>query len=116
MLYSDYIHKVKELTITYDEESKVYYLEPEWQTILYSNGLGDLENIRDMHIEGLYDLEDVLKLEVEKRNALSCKKNLVYDWIYSVITSTVDPAMIDEENELVQSMIELARARNEKAT
>lgn len=112
MLYSEYIIKAKELTIGYDEEAMVYYLEPDWQTILHSNGLGDLENVKDMYIEGWYDLEDVLKLEVEKRNAIQSKKNLVYDWIYGLITSTIDPAMMEEENELVQSMIELAKTRN----
>lgn len=112
MLYSEYIHKAKELVIAYDEDAKVTYLEPEWQTILYSNGLGNLEDVKDMLIEGWYDLEDVLKLEVEKRNATSSKKNLVYEWIYSLITSTIDPAMIQEENDLVQGMLELAKARN----
>ena len=113
MLYSDYISKAKELTISYNEEAVVYYLEPDWQTILYENNMSDLESIPDIHIEGWYDLEDVLKLEVEKRNAISSKKNLVYDWLYSLITSTIDPAMIEEETNLVQSMIELSRTKNE---
>ena len=77
MLYSDYILKAKDLTITYNEEAMVYYLEPDWQTILHVNGLGDLENVKDMYIEGWYDLEDVLKLEVEKRNAVASKKNVI---------------------------------------
>ena len=115
MLYSEYIIKAKELTITYDEDAKVSYLEPEWQTILHSNGLGNLEDIKDMYIEGWYDLEDVLKLEVEKRNAIQSKKNIVCEWLYDLITSAVDPAMMQEENDLVQSMIELAKVRSENA-
>ena len=114
MLYSDYIHKAKELTIVYNEESLTHYLEPEWQNILYSNGLGNFNDIKDMYIEDWNDLEDVLKLEVEKRNAVSSKKNLVYDWIYSIISSTVDPLMASEENDLVQSLIELAKTKKEK--
>lgn len=116
MLYSDYILKAKELTITYDEDSKISYLEPDWQTILHSNGLGNLEDIKDMYIEGWYDLEDVLKLEVEKRNARMSKKNLVYEWLYDLITSTIEPAMTDEENDLVQGMLELAKERNANNT
>ena len=114
MLYSDYINKAKELTIVYDEDSMFYYLEPEWQTILHSNGLGNFEDIKDMYIEGWYDLEDVLKLEVEKRNSIHSKKNIVYKWLYDLITSTVDPAMMQEENDLIQGMIELAKERNAK--
>lgn len=114
MLYSDYIIKAKELTITYDEDSKTYFLEPDWQTILHANNLGDLESVKDMYIEGWYDLEDVLKLEVEKRNATSSKKNLVFNWIYDVINSTVDPMMTQEENELMQGMIELAKLKGQQ--
>jgi len=113
MLYIDYIKKAKELTIGYDEESMFYYLEPEWQTILYENQLNDLESIPDMHLEGWYDLEDVLKLEVEKRNAKASKLNIVLNWIDGVINSTIDPAMLEQENDLMQSMIELAKAKNQ---
>lgn len=115
MLYIDYITKAKELTIGYDEVSMFYYLEPDWQTILYENNMSDLEAVPDMRLEGWYDLEDVLKLEVEKRNAKASKLNIVLNWIGDVISSTLDPAMVDEENDLVQSMIELAKAKNQQA-
>lgn len=111
MLYTDYIAKAKELTITYNEEAMVSYLEPDWQNILYSNNLGDLDCIADMKLDGWYDLEDVLKLEVEKRNAIASKKNVVYDWIYNIISSTMEPAMMEEETGLIQSMIELAKVK-----
>lgn len=107
MLYSDYILKAKELTIAYDEDAMIHYLEPDWQTILHENNLGNLEDVKDMHIEGWYDLEDVLKLEVEKRNAISSKQNLVFEWLYSVISSTVEPAMTDAENTMFQSLLGL---------
>lgn len=113
MLYSDYILKAKDLTITYDEEAMIYYLEPDWQTILHANGFGDLENVKDMYIEGWYDLEDVLKLEVEKRNAKASKLNIILNWISEVISSTLDPAMVEQENDLVQSMIGFARTKNQ---
>ena len=112
MIYSDYILKAKELTITYDEDSKFYYLEPDWQTILHENGLGDLEDVKDMYIEGWYDLEDVLKLEVERRNLIHSKLNIVLDWVHEVISSTIDPAALEDENNLIQSMIELSRLKN----
>lgn len=112
MLYAEYIKKAKELTITFNEESLVSYLEPDWQTILYDNGMDNLEDIPDSRIDGWYDLEDVLKLEVEKRNAISSKRNLVYNWLYELISSTVDPAMMQEETDLIQSMIEFSRMKN----
>lgn len=116
MLYAEYIKKAKELTITFNEESLVSYLEPDWQTILYDNGMDNLEDIPDSRIDGWYDLEDVLKLEVEKRNAISSKRNLVYNWLYELISSTVDPAMMQEETDLIQSMIEFSRMKNAENT
>lgn len=115
MIYSDYILKAKELTIGYNEEAMVYYLEPEWQTILHDNNLGNLEDVKDMYIEGWYDLEDVLKLEVEKRNAITSKKNLVYDWIYNVISSSADPLLTDAENDLFQLFLGAKKAENQQS-
>lgn len=112
MIYSDYILKAKELVIAYNEEAMVYYLEPDWQTILHDNDLGDLESVKDMRIEGWYDLEDVLKLEVEKRNALNSKKNLVYNWLYDLFTSTIDPAMTDTENNMFLNMLEKTKSES----
>ena len=109
MLYSDYILKAKDLTIAYNEDAMVYYLEPDWQTILHANGLGNLEEVKDMYIEGWYDLEDVLKLEVQKRNVICSKQNLVYEWLYGVISSSVEPALTDTENSLFQSLLGLAK-------
>lgn len=109
MLYCDYIQKAKELTITYDEESMTYYLEPDWQTILHLSNLGNLEDVKDMCIDGWYDLEDVLKLEVEKRNAISSKRNAVLNWVYNVITSVAEPAMTQVENDLFQKMFDLTK-------
>lgn len=114
MIYSDYILKAKELVITYDEDAKVSYLEPEWQSILHANGLGNLDEITDMCIDGWYDLEDVLKLEVDRRNAVASKINIILDWIYNVITTTVDPAILKDETDLMESMVELARVKNQQ--
>lgn len=105
MLYSKFIEKVKEVTITYDEESMVYYLEPDWQTIVYEHGLGNFDDVTDMRIEGWYDLEDVLKLEVEKRNAIASRKNIVFNWLYEIITAAADPALTDAENNIFTALM-----------
>ena len=114
MLYIDYITKAKELTIGYDETSMFYYLEPEWQTILYENQLNDFESIPDMRLEGWYDLEDVLKLEVEKRNAKASKMNIVLNWIGEIINTTFDPALVNQENEFFQRMLESSKPKEKE--
>ena len=113
MLYADYIKKAKELTITYDEDALVSYLEPDWQTILCDNNMGNLEDIPDMRIEGWYDLEDVLKLEVEKRNAIMSRKNYIFEWIYNIITTTADPSLTEGENNIVEAMLKMAQNKTE---
>ena len=68
MYYSEFVFKAEKLTINLLENG-VWYLEPEWKDILYRNDMGDLENLTDSFLSGWDDVEDILKLEVEKRNA-----------------------------------------------
>lgn len=105
MLYAEYILKAKELTIN-TLDNGTWYLEPEWMDILYRNDLGDIENLTDSHLTGWRDLKDILKLEVERRNARDSRVKEVTDWIYNIITTTVDPAMLGEETEYLKYIIE----------
>lgn len=113
MLYSKFIEKVKDITITYDEDAMVYYLEPDWQTIIYEHGLQDFEAVTDMHIEGWYDLEDVLKLEVEKRNAITSRKNVVFNWLYEIISTNADPGLTDAENNIFAALMDKNKKESE---
>lgn len=109
MIYADFIKKVKDATIVYDEDSCVWYLEPEWQTIVHEHNLDDLDAIPDLRLEGWYDIEDVLKLEVEKRNALMSRKNFVLEWFYNFISTTIEPSLVDSENNIFQSLLDLSK-------
>ena len=113
MLYSEFILKAKELTIQ-QFDNGVWYLEPEWQDILYRNNLGDLEDLEDSYLSGWYDVEDILKLEVENRNARDSKQKEVVDWLYDLITATVEPAIMQEETDYIKHVIEFMKA-NHKA-
>jgi len=111
MLYSTFILKAKELTIS-QLDNGLSYLEPEWQDILYREGLGDLEDLTDSYLDGWYTVEDILKLEVEKRNLAVSKKKEVIDWLYDLITATVEPAMLQEETEYIKNLTEYMKAKN----
>ena len=65
------------------------------------------------YLTGWYDVEDILKLEVEKRNAENSKKEVVIDWLYDVITTTVEPAMLAEETDYIKQVVEFMRANHE---
>lgn len=108
MLYATYIQKAKEVCIDRFVESGKWYLEPDWRIILRDNQLNNFK-LQDAKIDWSI-VEDVLKLEVEKRNARDNKLGYVTDWLYDTLTSTVEPAMLSEETDLVKNMIDLAKA------
>ena len=114
MLYTEFIYKAKELTITQDENTQLWYLEPEWMDILYRNNLGELDDLSDSYISGWYDVEDILKLEVDRRNLSSNKKKqAVIDWIYETIMTHVEPAILQEETDYIKQVMEFMKANHE---
>ncbi len=108
MLYATYMQKAKKVCIDRFVESGKWYLEPDWRIILRDNQLNNLK-LQDAKIDWSI-VEDVLKLEVEKRNARDNKLGYVTDWLYDTLTSTVEPTMLSEETDLVKNMLELAKA------
>lgn len=112
MLYSEFIYKAKEITIA-QLDNGIWYLEPEWQDMLYREGLGDIEELEDSYISGWYDVEDILKLEVERRNANDSKVELVADWLYQLVTATIEPAVLQEETDYIKQVLEFMKAKKE---
>lgn len=106
MLYIEFIQKAKELTIE-QHENNIWYLQPEWKFVLFTNGLNSLK-FRDFRTDW-ETVEDNLKLEVEKRNKRNNKLNGVIEWIDETINTTVEPAMLEEENALVANALEFMR-------
>jgi hypothetical protein len=66
-----------------------------------------------------YDVEDMLKLEVQKRNIpAEEKKRKVIDWLYETITAVVEPAILQEESNFIQNMneyLKIAHAEEQTA-
>ena len=111
MLYTQFILKAKELTI-YQEEG-MWYLEPEWQDIICRNITNNLEELTDSNLMGWYDVEDILKLEVERRNKRDDKTKFVVNWLYDLITTQVEPAVLAEETDYVKNVIEFMKTNHE---
>ena len=112
MLYSKFIFQAKEMTIRQLENS-VWYLEPEWKDIICREIENDLNNIEDNYLTDWWDIENVLRLEVERRNAQDSKKVDVINWLYDVITSTIEPAMLEEETEYIKNVLEYMKANHD---
>lgn len=112
MLYEKYILKAQELTID-KLDNGVWYLEPRWKETLIRNNLDGLEEIDDYWIDDWKDVEDVLKLEVVRRNARDSKTNEVMNWLYDVISTTVEPAMLQEETDYIKNLVEYLKVNHD---
>ena len=115
MLYSTFIVKAKELTLSQTDDGS-WYLEPEWADILHRNDLGDLSDLTDSYITDWLDVEDILKLEVEKRNLQDDKKKLVINWLYELISANIEPAMLQEETDYIKAVTEFMKSKTPEIT
>lgn len=106
MLYTEYIHKVKEATIS-QLDNGVWYLEPEWRIITHENELF-IDDISDFEVT-MDEVLETLRLEVDRRNALNDNTKAVMDWLYDLITATVEPAMLQEETDYIKQVVEFMK-------
>ena len=110
MLYAEFIQRAMDETIV-QADNGLWYLEPMWDSILTDCKLECTE--RRISNERL---QDILKLEVEKRNTIESKKPFVLEWFYNVITSEVQPAMLAEETDYVKAVTEFMKQNHNNKT
>lgn len=108
MLYSEFIFKASEITIE-QADNGLFYLEPMWKSFLIDNEL-NVSDISDIETSW-NDIQDILKLEVEKRNTINTLKPYVLNWVHDVITSTVEPAILQEETDYIKNLMEYMKAK-----
>ena len=111
MLLSDFILKAEELTIE-QADNGLYYLIPTWRSILEDNKL-DILDISDSGADE-DEVEDILKLEVEKRNAVNSLNPYIMNWIHDIITASVEPAILQEETDYLKNLTEYLKTNKEK--
>lgn len=104
MLYDVYMHKAMPLVIVDDESSGFSYLDPHYRSILTGMEM-DPEVIEDRKVDWNW-LSEAFNLEIERRNRITDKSRFVIDWLFDIIASTIDPIMIDEENDLMKNIVE----------
>ena len=109
MLYTEFIKKAMDETIT-QADNGLFYLEPMWKMILHDNELF-FDEVSDFQITPEETFE-VLRLEVEKRKTIFSKKNDVIEWIYEVISNTVEPAILAEETDFVKNVVDFMRVNH----
>ena len=111
MLYSKYMLEIQKLVIIDNDDVGHSYLDPSYKMILIDAGLTP-DVVTDYEIDWA-DVKEILELEVQRREKEFDNSRNVIDWIYSIITTTVDPAMINEENELMKNMMDYMKLNHE---
>lgn len=98
MNYFDIINHAIELVVL-DAGNGSWFLEPRYREALRSAGLFDNGIIPEE------ELFEIVRLEVEKRNALNDQSKVVAAWIADMLMSAIDPAVTEQENELMKNML-----------
>lgn len=111
MLYSEFINKAFDEVIV-EADNGLYYLEPTWTVILLENQL-DPKIVSDYETDWAA-LNDVFKLEVEKRNTIASNEPRVIDWIYNIISTQIEPEMMVEETDYLKQVIEFMKTNHEQ--
>lgn len=112
MTYSKFIYEAEQKTIK-QLDNGTWYLDPEWKDIICREVEKDLDLIEDSYLNDWWDFENVLQLEVDRRNAQDDKKKDVINWLYDLIHTTVEPAVLAEETEYLKNLIEFRKYSNE---
>lgn len=110
MDYFEYMEKISGLVIN-QLNNGLYYLEPAWRIILDGEGL---QPYKVKNVKLSWEMaKEWLDLNIQKLNAEQDKMPKVIDWLHQVITAQIEPAMLEEETELVKNLTEYMRLKQE---
>lgn len=113
MYYSTFITEAKKLTIR-QADNGIWYLDPEWKDIVCRLCTDKINELNNSFIENWHDVEDILKLEVERLNIKDSKKPYIINWLHDLISATVEPAMLEEENDFIKNLTAYMAASHAK--
>lgn len=111
MLYSEYMDKVKAIALLTNENTGLTYIRPDYEYILAASEL-KLEDVSDFKNVTHDVVHRQIILERDMRNAQHDKTAAVMQWIYDVISTVVEPAIVEEQNKLIQDMLAYRKERN----
>ena len=111
MLYSEYMDKVKSIALLTNENTGLTYIRPDYEYMLAAMEL-TLDGVTDYPNATTDMVYRQLLLERDMRNAQTDKTPVVMQWLHDVISTVVEPAIIEEQNKLIKDMLEYHKERN----
>jgi hypothetical protein len=103
--------KVKAIALLTNENTGLTYIRPDYEYIL-DNEEFSLDDVTDFENVSKLVVHNQLLLERDMRNAQMDKTAIVMQWLYDVITTIVEPAIVEEQNQLIKDMLEYRKERN----
>ena len=99
-------HKAIELCVPYDDVTGRSYVEPLWREILEGEGIKvpAKEEVRML---------ETLTLAARKADAKNDRTAAVMDWLYDLISSQAEPAILQEETEYIQNVMEYMKLNSD---
>lgn len=109
MTYTEYMNDIKDIALF--EEDGVWYLRPNYMHLIHLEHLDlgyyvDPEDIEDMPNVTMKQIQEELRLEVGMRNKKKDHKKQVVDWLYELLTATVDPLVTEKQNEFIANVMD----------
>lgn len=104
MLYQEFMNKATDLVVTTDEDTGISFLEPDYYAIMIFENMDPEHDISDVPVSW-QQFAERMKLEAERRNAIDDRTKFVMDWLFQLLTAGVEPAMMQEETELIKNVM-----------
>lgn len=112
MIYSEYMDKVKEMALITSEKNGLTYIRPDYEYILISSTECKMSDVSDFENLTIDTIHRQLQLECDMRNTQNNLVPVIAQWISDIITTVVEPAIVEEQNKLIKDMLEYRKERN----
>ncbi len=113
MLYSEYIDKVKALTLETDDKTGNLYVRPDAGYILANSGL-ELSDVYDFPGVTMADVYRHLDLECQRDRALRDYIPLIGKMFYDMGTQMIDQSATEEENQMLKDLLDYRKMKGEQ--
>lgn len=113
MLYHEFMNYASDQCIAFSNNTHLAYVLPDYRYVLREAGFTP-DKVEDN--EGLTwdEIGESLKLEAEMYNAENNSVVMLADFINDIIRKDIEPAAMQEQNELFKNMIEYMKENNKR--
>lgn len=112
MTYNSYMKTVCEKLIIENDETGKCYIRPDWKFVLQSDNLLPESTVKNYDLS-MDELFEYMQLEIERRNMSVDKMGYVANWLYTLITETVEPSLTEAENEAAVNIINYMKEKKQ---